>query len=240
MSTQVITLDDITTSVNQTAGMQITPADLVKDTSATFASMGVDSLGVLGVVSAFERRFGLDAASDADGGASVQELISYLYRRLADAGQLEVGRTQQAITIAAPYDLVWEITNDVAGWPRLFSEYAAAEILDDSGDRVLFRLTMHPDAEGRSWSWVSERIMDRAEGVVRSRRVETGPFEFMNIRWDYRQVERGVELRWAQEFAMKPGAPADTKAMTVNISANSVIQLALIRQRLEELTGQHG
>jgi aromatase len=107
-------------------------------------------------------------------------------------------------------------------------------VLDSSGNTVLFRLTMHPDADGNTWSWVSERTMDRAAGVVRARRIETGPFEFMTITWTYREVDGGVELRWQQEFAMKPGAPVDTAWMTANISANSVVQLALIRRRVEE------
>ena len=129
---------------------------------------------------------------------------------------------------------MWEQTNDVASWPDLFSEYAKAEVLRTAGDTVTFRLTMHPDADGNVWSWVSERTLDRAAGVVRAHRVETGPFEFMNIVWTYREVEGGVEMRWQQEFAMKPTAPVDTAWMTANISANSTVQLALIRSRVEE------
>ena len=34
------------------------------------------------------------------------------------------GHTENEITIAAPLDLVWEMTNDLENWPRLFSEYA--------------------------------------------------------------------------------------------------------------------
>ena len=40
------------------------------------------------------------------------------------------GHTDNAIVIDAPMDLVWEMTNDVPAWPQLFSEYAAAEILE--------------------------------------------------------------------------------------------------------------
>lgn len=238
--TSVITLDEISDMVNQTAGVKMSAADLAADPSATFTSMDVDSLGMLGVVTAFERRFGLAPDPGANPGDTVRDLIFYFYQRLADAGQLEVGSTQQAITIGAPYDQVWEITNDVASWPELFSEYASAEILERSGDRVLFRLSMHPDANGRVWSWVSERTMDRDAGAVRSHRVETGPFEFMHINWTYREVGAGVEMRWMQEFAMKPEAPVDTKAMTVNINANSVVQLVLIRNRVEELARVSG
>jgi aromatase len=43
------------------------------------------------------------------------------------------GHTQNEITIDAPVDLVWDMTNDVEGWPRLFSEYASAEIIVQGG-----------------------------------------------------------------------------------------------------------
>ena len=34
-----------------------------------------------------------------------------------------------SVVIDAPMELVWDMTNDVAGWPDLFTEYASAEIL---------------------------------------------------------------------------------------------------------------
>ncbi|WP_372411928.1 SRPBCC family protein [Streptomyces luteireticuli] len=149
---------------------------------------------------------------------------------------MQAGRTDQAVVIDAPYDEVWRRTNDVAAWPDLFSEYAAAEILESAGNTVTFRLTMHPDENGSVWSWVSQRTQDPAAGEVRAHRVETGPFAFMNIVWTYRPTDGGVELRWRQEFAMKEGAPVDTETMTARITANSTVQLALIRARIEERT----
>jgi len=68
--------------------------------------------------------------------------------------------TDNSVIIDAPLDLVWEVTNDVARWPDLFTEYAKAEILDRTDDTVRFRLTMHPDENGKVWSWVSERTAD--------------------------------------------------------------------------------
>ncbi|WP_320784027.1 SRPBCC family protein [Streptomyces sp. CRN 30] len=147
------------------------------------------------------------------------------------------GRTEQSIVIDAPFDEVWRQTNDVAAWPDLFSEYAAAEILQTSGNTVTFRLSMHPDENGTVWSWVSERTTERATGTVRARRVETGPFEFMDIVWTYREVEGGVEMRWTQEFRMKPAAPVDTATMTARITTNSALQMALIRGRVQERSG---
>ncbi|MCS7476928.1 SRPBCC family protein [Umezawaea endophytica] len=144
------------------------------------------------------------------------------------------GHTENEIVVDAPMDLVWERTNDVENWPDLFSEYASAQVLERDGDRVLFRLTMHPDENGQVWSWVSERVADPATRTVTARRVETGPFERMDIRWTYEDVEGGVRMRWVQDFAMKPTAPVDDAAMTRRINDNSRTQMALIKRKVEE------
>ncbi|MEU3949791.1 SRPBCC family protein [Streptomyces sp. NPDC029526] len=144
------------------------------------------------------------------------------------------GHTENSITVDAPFDLVWEMTNDLENWPNLFSEYASVEVLAREGDTTRFRLTMHPDDNGTVWSWVSERTPDRATRTVRARRVETGPFAHMDILWEYADVPGGVQMRWTQDFAMKPDAPVDDAWMTDNINRNSRTQMALIRDRIEQ------
>ncbi|WP_406087243.1 SRPBCC family protein [Kitasatospora purpeofusca] len=144
------------------------------------------------------------------------------------------GHTDNEIVIAAPLDLVWEITNDLENWPQLFSEYASVDVLERDGDRVTFRLTMHPDDDGKIWSWVSERTTDRSELAVRARRVEPGPFEYMDIHWEYSEVPSGTRMRWVQDFAMKPTAPVDDDGMVNHINRNSRIQLQLIREKVEK------
>lgn len=144
------------------------------------------------------------------------------------------GHTENEITVPAPMDVVWDVTNHLEGWPHLFSEYAGVEILSRDGERTTFRLTMHPDENGKVWSWVSERTTDRAARTARARRVETGPFEFMDIRWVYEEVPGGTLMRWTQDFAMKPGAPLDDDGMTQRINDNSKIQMELIRDRIME------
>jgi aromatase len=144
------------------------------------------------------------------------------------------GHTENEIIIAAPLDLVWDMTNDLDNWPQLFSEYAAIEILGREGRTTTFRLTMHPDENGKVWSWVSERTTDRAACTVKARRVETGPFQHMDIRWEYSEVPNGTRMHWAQDFAMKPEAPVDDAWMTDNINKNSAIQMGLIRDKIEQ------
>jgi aromatase len=150
------------------------------------------------------------------------------------------GHTENRIVIAAPLDLTWEMTNDLERWPTLFSEYASVEIMERDGDRVTFRLTMHPDENGTVWSWVSERVTDRGSWTVQARRVETGPFDHMDIRWEYEQVPEGTAMRWVQDFAMKPSAPVDDAGMTDHINRNSVIQMERIRDQVEKAAADAG
>ncbi|MFE2019021.1 SRPBCC family protein [Streptomyces sp. NPDC059499] len=144
------------------------------------------------------------------------------------------GHTENEITIAAPLDLVWDMTNDLEHWPQLFSEYASVEVLERKGQTTKFRLTMHPDDNGKVWSWVSERTTDRPGRTVNARRVEPGPFQHMDIRWEYSEVPGGTRMRWRQDFAMRPDAPVDDAWMTDNINRNSRVQLELIRDKIEQ------
>ena len=149
------------------------------------------------------------------------------------------GHTENSITVDAPFELVWEMTNDLENWPRLFSEYASVDILSREGDTTTFRLTMHPDENGKVWSWVSERVADREKLIVRARRIETGPFAYMNIVWEYEETPGGTRMHWTQDFEMKPDAPVDDAWMTDNINRNSPIQMALIRDRVEAACTTH-
>ena len=143
------------------------------------------------------------------------------------------GHTDNAIVINAPLELVWSMTNDIESWPQLFSEYACAEILSREDSSVTFRLTMHPDEHGRVWSWVSQRTPDETTHTVRAHRIETGPFEYMNIYWTYTIVADGVHMRWIQDFHMKPQAPLDDAEMTQCLNHNTAIQLKLIKEKIE-------
>jgi quercetin dioxygenase-like cupin family protein/ribosome-associated toxin RatA of RatAB toxin-antitoxin module len=144
------------------------------------------------------------------------------------------GHTDNTIVIDAPLDYVWRITNEVRDWPQLFTEYSSAEILEEEPGRILFRLSTHPDENGKVWSWVSERRPDPATHVVSAHRVETGPFEYMNIRWTYEaDGEDATRMRWVQDFHMNPGAPLDDAGMVDYINNNSAIQMKTIKEKVE-------
>jgi aromatase len=144
------------------------------------------------------------------------------------------GHTDNEVRIAAPLPFVWAMTNDVETWPSLFSEYAAAEVLERRGDTVRFRLTKHPDENGTVWTWVSERTPDRDTWSVRAHRVETGPYEYMRIHWTYRSTpDGGTLMRWVQDFRLRPDAPVDDATMTDRIDRGTKIQQERIRQLVE-------
>jgi len=143
-------------------------------------------------------------------------------------------RTDNTIVIAAPLDLVWRMTNDLRSWPSLFSEYAAVDILEEQAGTVRFRLTMHPDEQGNTWSWVSERTPDVSTRTVTARRIETGWFEHMDINWEYREVPGGVEMRWIQSFTMRPDSPVDDAAMTDRLNRNTAVQMTRIKGLVEQ------
>jgi aromatase len=149
-----------------------------------------------------------------------------------------VGHTDNSILIDADIDHVWRMTNDLPSWPDLFTEYAEVEVLAEHGSTVRFRLKMRPDESGRVWSWVSERTLDESKHEVVAHRVEPGPFEFMDIRWNYTPEGTGTRMRWVQDFKMRPEAPIDTAGMTERIDANSKIQMAIIRDKVEAAAGR--
>jgi aromatase len=143
--------------------------------------------------------------------------------------------TDNSVEIEAPLEFVWERMMDIEGWPNLFSEYANAEVLEQEGDRVVFRLTTHPDPEynGQVWSWTSERVADPASRSSKSRRIETGPFQYMNIEWYFEEANGGTKMRWVQDFSMKPEAPADDEQAEQYMNKNTKEQMRVIKERLE-------
>jgi ribosome-associated toxin RatA of RatAB toxin-antitoxin module len=146
-----------------------------------------------------------------------------------------MARVDNSVVIERPLEEVWERMNDVESWPDLFSEYAKAEILERDENTITFRLTTHPDPEydGQVWTWVSERTVDPQAHTVKARRIETGPFEFMNIEWYFEPADAGTEMRWVQEFSMKETAPANDEQATEYLNKNTKEQMRVIKERLE-------
>ena len=151
------------------------------------------------------------------------------------------GHTDNEVVINAPREFVWKRMMDIESWPTLFSEYANAEVIEEDGNYVKFRLTTHPDPdyEGKVWSWISERTADPENFQSKSKRIETGPFEYMSIEWYFEEEGDGTKMRWVQDFSMKPEAPADDAGAEEYMNKNTKVQMGVIKERLEqEAAGQ--
>jgi quercetin dioxygenase-like cupin family protein len=61
----------------------------------------------------------------------------------------------------------------------------------------------------------------------------------MNIMWTFTATEPDrTVMRWVQDFRMRPDAPVDTAAMTDRINANTAVQMALIKEKVERMRQQ--
>ena len=145
------------------------------------------------------------------------------------------GHTDNSVVIDKPLDEVWQRMNDLENWTNLFTEYSSVEILERDGNTVKFRLTTHPDPEydGQVWSWTSERTMDPDSYTTKSHRIETGPFEYMNIEWYFEPENGGTKMRWVQDFSMKESAPANDEQAEEYLNNNTAEQMKAIKERLE-------
>lgn len=232
-ATTLPTRGELSEMVKTVAGVEIDAGQMQQDPQVTFEDLGVDSLGLLGVFAVIERQYGIQIQADIEDCKTFADLEAII-RQAAGPDAGPAAHTESSIVIDAPMDLVWDMTNDVETWPHLFSEYSAAEIIARDGNTVRFRLTMHPDDNGKVWSWVSERVMDPQARAVHAYRVETGPFEFMDIDWTYSEASGGVEMRWVQDFHMKPDAPVDDATMAEMITKNSAVQMERIKTIVED------
>jgi aromatase len=142
-------------------------------------------------------------------------------------------KTDNAVVIDRPLEVVWERMNDLENWPNLYTEYSSVEILEGEGNTVRFRITMHPQPDGQVWSWISERTIDPSTYTSRSRRIETGWFDHMDIEWFFEPHDGGTRMRWVQEFDMKPDAPMTGDQMEDYLNRNTEEQMSIIKQRLE-------
>ena len=112
-----------------------------------------------------------------------------------------MGHTRNSIVIAAPYELVYDISNKIERWTELFGdEYVKAEVLQRQGNEITFRLT---DDENKSW--VSKRWLFKELKFAYAQRHEPMfPFKYMKIIWLYTETPDGILMTWIQDFEMDP------------------------------------
>jgi len=142
-----------------------------------------------------------------------------------------MGHTCNSIIINAPYDLVFDISNDIPRWTELFgSEYKKAEIVKKEANKIIFRLT---DDEDRSW--VSWRLLFKDKFFTYSERQEPKfPFQYMKIIWFYTQKPEGVQLTWIQHFEMDAKAKFNDEQVEGFINKHSKDNLLIFKKVIEK------
>jgi len=164
-------------------------------------------------------------------------------RQVAEGGKM--GHTYNSIIIDAPYDLVFDISNDIVRWTELFgTEYKKAEILKKEANKINFRLTDDEDK-----SWVSWRLLYKDNFFTYSERFEPKfPFEYMKIIWLYTPKTNGValatgsqttafwpvELTWIQHFKMDAQAKFTDEQVEGFINKHSQENLLIFKRIIEK------
>ena len=142
-----------------------------------------------------------------------------------------MGQTVNSILIEAPYDLVFDISNDIERWTELFGgEYTEAKVLKREGNKITFQLT---DDEGNSWQ--SFRLLFKDNNFAYAQKLEpTFPFDYMKIIWLYTPVPRGILMTWIQFFTMAKGAKFDDEKVEGLINKHSQDNLKIFKEVIEK------
>ena len=142
-----------------------------------------------------------------------------------------MGHTCNAIIINAPYEKIFDISNDIPRWTELFGgEYKKAEVVKKEGNKITFRLT---DDEGKSWqSW---RLLFKDKYFTYAEREEPKfPFKYMKIVWLYTaKAEKSIELTWIQHFEMDEKAKFNDEQVEGFINKHSMENLKIFKEVIE-------
>jgi aromatase len=145
-----------------------------------------------------------------------------------------MGHTCNSIVINAPYDKVFDISNDIERWTELFgAEYKEAKILKREGNKITFRLT---DDEGNSWQ--SFRYLFKDKYLAYAEKEEPKfPFKFMKIIWLYTPKPEGIEMAWIQHFEMDENAKFNDQQVEGFINKHSQDNLKIFKEVIEKECG---
>lgn len=142
-----------------------------------------------------------------------------------------MGHTCNSIVINAPYDLIFDISNDIPRWTELFgTEYKEAKIVKKEGNKITFKLT---DDEGRPWqSW---RLLFKEKYFTYAEREEPKfPFKYMKIIWLYTPTAEGIEMTWIQHFKMDEKAKFNDEQVEGFINKHSQDNLKIFKEVIEK------
>lgn len=141
-----------------------------------------------------------------------------------------MAHTVNSIIINAPYEKVFDLSNDINRWKEFFDEYSESQVLEKDGNKIVFKLTQH---NGNSWK--SQRLLFKEHKFTYAERVEPlFPFEYMKIVWTYQEVPAGVEMKWIQDFKVDKAAKFSDAQVEEMINKHSVDNLKRFKEIIEK------
>ncbi len=156
-----------------------------------------------------------------------------------------MGHTCNSIIINAPYEKVFDISNDITRWTELFgTEYKKAEVVKKEANKITFRLTDEDDKSWQSW-----RLLFKDKYFAYAEREEPKfPFIYMKIIWLYTPQPEGValatgsqttdfcpvEMSWIQHFQMDPKAKFSDSQVEGFINEGSQHNLKIFKEIIEK------
>ena len=141
-----------------------------------------------------------------------------------------MAHTRNSIVINAPYEKVFEASNDIARWKEFFKEYTDSVVLKKEGNKITFKLT-HENGS----SWTSYRLLFKEDKFAYAERKEPmAPFEFMKLIWLYREAEGGIEMTWIQDFKMAKGAKFSDEQVEKMMNEHSQENLKRFKEIIEK------
>jgi aromatase len=140
-----------------------------------------------------------------------------------------MAHTVNSVIIDAPYDRVFEISNDISRWKELFDEYTESEVLEKEGNKIIFQLT-HQNGN----SWKSYRLLFKENQFAYAEKLDPKfPFEYMKIIWLYREAGKGIEMTWIQDFTMDKDAKFNDSKAEETINQHSQKNLKNFKEQIE-------
>ncbi|MET9735720.1 acyl carrier protein [Streptomyces sp. NPDC006458] len=70
-----ITVEELSTLMKKSAGVTVPPAELERSYDSGFDTLGIDSLGLLGIVGELENRYGAPMPPDAERSKTPREFL---------------------------------------------------------------------------------------------------------------------------------------------------------------------
>ena len=141
-----------------------------------------------------------------------------------------MAHTVNSVVINAPYEKVFDLSNDISRWKEYFNEYTESEVLEKKGNKLVFKLT-HQNGN----SWQSYRLLFKDDMFAYASRLEPMfPFEYMKIIWLYREVSDGIEMTWIQDFKMDSKAKFNDQQVEDIINKHSTTNLQRFKEIIEK------